>query len=190
MLAQLLKDYLKFQSTKRQAHTDSTNAISGSKKSVPVMPKEKNTLAELKNKTYSFGRDKVAKAFHLMMQKGLNLPVCKHPEQASRVNEPDFCPYHCILGHTIDDCWVFKDLLENKRQEGTLPLTVVAHLEGIRAPIPHKEKGKQKMKSIPKNEVPSQFEVGDMVSMLSQSQSSKDGKLELNGKDPTSLSKP
>jgi hypothetical protein len=27
-------------------------------------------------------------------------------------DNPNFCPYHRILGHPIEDCWVFKDRVE------------------------------------------------------------------------------
>jgi hypothetical protein len=31
-------------------------------------------------------------------------------------------PYHCVLGHTIEDCWVFKDFIERGCKDGTIQL--------------------------------------------------------------------
>lgn len=36
----------------------------------------------------------------------------KRPADMKHSDNPNFCPYHRILGHPIEDCWVFKDWVE------------------------------------------------------------------------------
>jgi hypothetical protein len=67
------------------------------------------TLKQKKNKPYSFRRDRVAQIFRGALKNGLALPTSKRPEDANKSDEPNFCPYHRVLGHSIEDCWVFKD---------------------------------------------------------------------------------
>jgi hypothetical protein len=67
------------------------------------------TLKQKKTKPYSFRKDKVAQIFRGALKNGLALPANKCPEDANKSDEPNFCPYHRVLGHSIEDCWVFKD---------------------------------------------------------------------------------
>ena len=85
------------------------------------------------NRTYSFRRDKVAKIFKDALRDKLPLPECKRPKEADRCDEPNFCPYHRVLGHTIENCYVFKDLIERKYRSGeiVLPQSV------LQDPAPH-----------------------------------------------------
>jgi hypothetical protein len=55
---------------------------------------------------------KVAQIFRGALKNGLALPASKRPEDADKSDEPNFCPYHRVLGHSIEDCWVFKDWIE------------------------------------------------------------------------------
>jgi hypothetical protein len=50
----------------------------------------------------------------------IELPKPKRPEEVSRFNEPNFCHYHRILGHTLKDCFVVKNLIQKLIDEGTL----------------------------------------------------------------------
>ncbi|KAH7690271.1 NAD(P)-binding domain-containing protein [Dioscorea alata] len=75
------------------------------------------------NKNYSFRRDKVHKIFKDAMREGLQLPECKRPEEQSKKDHPNYCPYHRVLGHTIEDCYVFKDWVERQYQEGKITLS-------------------------------------------------------------------
>ncbi|XP_078160179.1 uncharacterized protein LOC144555652 [Carex rostrata] len=93
------------------------------------------TLDELKNKKYSFKREKTFKIFKQALEDGLELPICKRPEEASMVNHPKYCPYHRILGHTIEDCWAFKDLVEQKIKEGRMHLAPSA----MQTPASHEQ---------------------------------------------------
>ena len=70
------------------------------------------SLKQKKSKPYSFRKDKVAQIFRGALKNGLTLPASKRPEDADKSDEPNFCPYHRIIGHSIEDCWVFKDWIE------------------------------------------------------------------------------
>jgi hypothetical protein len=80
------------------------------------------TLKQMKTKPYSFRRDKVAQIFRGAVKNGLALPASKCPEDADKSDEPNFCPYHKALGHSIEDCWVFKDWVEKEYKNGEITL--------------------------------------------------------------------
>ena len=80
------------------------------------------TLTEKKNYMYSFRRDKVANIFRDAMKDNLPLPKCKRPQDADKFDRPNFCPYHRVLGHSIEDCFVFKDVIETKYRDGEIAL--------------------------------------------------------------------
>jgi hypothetical protein len=83
---------------------------------------EKQTLKVKKSKPYSFLKNKTARIFEQALKSGLTLPTCKRPTDIDRASEGEFCPYHCVLGHTIEDCWVFKDFIEKGYKDGTIQL--------------------------------------------------------------------
>ncbi|KAL0333076.1 UNVERIFIED_CONTAM: Transposon Tf2-12 polyprotein [Sesamum calycinum] len=39
----------------------------------------------------------------------IDLPEMKRPEEAERKDDPKYCKYHRLVGHAIQDCFVFKD---------------------------------------------------------------------------------
>jgi hypothetical protein len=80
------------------------------------------TLKQKETKPYSFKRDKVAQIFIGALKNGLALPASKRPEDANKLDEPNFCPYHRVLGHSIEDCWVFKDWIEKEYKNGEITL--------------------------------------------------------------------
>lgn len=53
-------------------------------------------------------KDKVKKILKDAMKNGLKLADSKRPDEMKHSDDPNFCPYHRLLGHTIEDCWVFK----------------------------------------------------------------------------------
>ena len=95
----------------------------------------RKTLTELKNKPYSFKRDKVKKLFKTALKEGLQLPDSKRPTEANKTDDPNYCPYHRITGHVIEDCYVFKDWLERKIKAGEIELSENA----VQNPAPHEQ---------------------------------------------------
>jgi hypothetical protein len=67
------------------------------------------TLKQKKSKSYSFRRDKVAKIFKEAIENGLILPTSKRPAEMEKYSDSNYCHYHRVLGHPIEDCWIFKD---------------------------------------------------------------------------------
>jgi hypothetical protein len=80
------------------------------------------TLKVKRSRPYSFLRSKTTQIFEQALKSGLTLPACKRPTDIDKANEGEFCPYHRVLGHTIEECWVFKDLIENGYKDGTIQL--------------------------------------------------------------------
>ena len=91
------------------------------------------TIEDRRNKPYSFRRDKVAKIFRDALRDKLPLPACKRPEDADKADQPNFCPYHRMLGHTIKDCYIFKDIIERRYRNGEIQLPASV----LQDPAPH-----------------------------------------------------
>ncbi|KAL0917553.1 hypothetical protein M5K25_012620 [Dendrobium thyrsiflorum] len=87
------------------------------------------SLKDKMNKEYSFKRESVAKLFRQAVKAGLELPVCKRPEESKQTSDPNYCPYHRVVSHPIEDCYIFKDWLERKYHKGELTLSdnVLSH---------------------------------------------------------------
>jgi hypothetical protein len=98
------------------------------------------TLKAKKSKPYSFLKNKTARIFEQALKSGLTLPACKRPADMERASEGEFCPYHRILGHTIEECWVFKDLIEEGHKDGTIQLPKSFQQD----PAPHNSNNKGK----------------------------------------------
>ena len=71
--------------------------------------KPSSSLQERMSKKYSFRRDKVMKIFKDALKVGLQLPKSKRLEKADKKDHRNFCPYHRILGYSIENYCVFKD---------------------------------------------------------------------------------
>ncbi|KAL0910899.1 hypothetical protein M5K25_018995 [Dendrobium thyrsiflorum] len=87
------------------------------------------SLKDKMNKEYSFKRESVAKLFRQAVKAGLELPECKRPGESKQTDDPNYCPYHRVLGHPIEDCYIFKNWLERKYRKGELTLSdnVLSH---------------------------------------------------------------
>jgi hypothetical protein len=51
-------------------------------------------------------------------------------------SDSNYCPYHRVLGHPIEDCWVFKDWVEKGYTEGIIELPPNV----LQSPAPHEAK--------------------------------------------------
>jgi hypothetical protein len=93
------------------------------------------TLRQKKSKSYPFRRNKVLTIFMGALKNGLESPVSKRPEDAEKLDNPNYCPYHRILGHTLEDCWIFKDWIEKYIRNGEITLP-----KGfLQNPTPHEQ---------------------------------------------------
>jgi hypothetical protein len=62
----------------------------------------------------------VAKIFKEAIENGLILPANKRPTEMEKYSDSNYCHYHRVLGHPIEDCWVFKDWIEKGYTEGII----------------------------------------------------------------------
>jgi hypothetical protein len=100
-----LKDKM-ITNTNIQGNSNGTNNANYNKGPMPNQggsSQAYESLKQNKNKSYSFRRDKVAQIFRGTLKNDLSLPTNKRPKDADKSDEPNFCPYHRILGHTIED---------------------------------------------------------------------------------------
>jgi hypothetical protein len=92
-------------------------------------------LRQKKSKSYSFRRDKVFMIFKSALKNGLELPVNKRPEDVEKSDNLNYCPYHRIFGHTLEDCWVFKDWVKKSIRNGEITLPK----RFLQKPTPHEQ---------------------------------------------------
>uniref|UniRef100_J3MCF0 RNA-directed DNA polymerase n=1 Tax=Oryza brachyantha TaxID=4533 RepID=J3MCF0_ORYBR len=86
-----------------------------------TMAGRRPTLIERQNREYSFPAEEVHDLFAGLRELNLiELPKSKRPEESAKVNEPNFCHYHRILGHTLKDCFVVKNIIQKLIDEGTV----------------------------------------------------------------------
>ncbi|KAA0059902.1 retrotransposon gag protein [Cucumis melo var. makuwa] len=94
------------------------------------------TLKERQEKVYPFPDLDIADMLEQLLEKQLiQLPKCKRPEQAGKVDDPNYCKYHGVISHPVEKCFVLKELIlrlacEKKieldlEEFGTLELVVV-----------------------------------------------------------------
>ncbi|KAL0313706.1 UNVERIFIED_CONTAM: hypothetical protein Scaly_2908700 [Sesamum calycinum] len=52
----------------------------------------------------------------------IDLPEMKRPEEAERKDDPKYCKYHHLVGHAIQDCFMFKDKVMQLSRQGKISL--------------------------------------------------------------------
>lgn len=82
----------------------------------------------------------VKKIFKWVIKEGkVTLLEPKCPKEVEESHKLDYCKYHHMLGHVVEDCWVFKDIIERMIQEGELKVKESARQE---PPKPHEKPNK------------------------------------------------
>lgn len=67
------------------------------------------SLKEMQAKEYPFIDSDVTTNFEeLLALKLFELPKIKRPQEARRINDPNYCKYHRLMGHPIEKCFNFK----------------------------------------------------------------------------------
>ncbi|KAL0349900.1 UNVERIFIED_CONTAM: hypothetical protein Sradi_4139200 [Sesamum radiatum] len=73
-------------------------------------PQRKLTLKKMQAREYLFLNSDVPGIFDDLLEINLiDLPEMKQPEEAERKDDPKYCKYHRLVGHAIQDCFVFKE---------------------------------------------------------------------------------
>ena len=58
----------------------------------------------------------------LLKLKLIELPKCKQLEEMRKVNDLNYCKYHCIISHPIQKCFVLKELIMKLTKERKIDL--------------------------------------------------------------------
>ncbi|KAL0289252.1 UNVERIFIED_CONTAM: hypothetical protein Sangu_2621300 [Sesamum angustifolium] len=83
----------------------------------------KLTLKEMQAREYPFLDSDVPRIFDDLLEANLiDLPEIKRPEEAERKDDPKYCKYHRLIGHAIQDCFVFKDKIMQLARQGICAL--------------------------------------------------------------------
>nr|MCH9869334.1 hypothetical protein [Serratia marcescens] len=90
---------------------------------------------DLAQQPYSLPRNKVEVLFQEVVRNGMmELPVSQKPEEAQMTSHPDYCPYHQMLGHRVEDCVSFKCRMERQIRQGRINISEEIR---INPPVPH-----------------------------------------------------
>ncbi|KAA0062704.1 retrotransposon gag protein [Cucumis melo var. makuwa] len=54
----------------------------------------------------------------------IQLPECKRPEQAGKVDDPNYCKYHRVISHPVEKCFVLKELIQKLACENKIELDI------------------------------------------------------------------
>ena len=58
----------------------------------------------------------------LLQLKLIKLLECRRPEDMGKVNDPNYCKYHRIIGHPIQKCFIFKEQIRKLAKENKIDL--------------------------------------------------------------------
>ncbi|KAL0457604.1 UNVERIFIED_CONTAM: hypothetical protein Slati_0387600 [Sesamum latifolium] len=94
------------------------------KNSVPYKkPQRKLTLKEMQARQYPFLNSDVSGIFHDLLEANLiDLQKIKRPEEAEQRDDPKYCKYHLLVGHAIQNCFVFKDKVMQLARQSKISL--------------------------------------------------------------------
>ena len=54
----------------------------------------------------------------------IQLLECKRPEQARKVDDPNYCKYHRVISHPVEKCFVLKELILKLARENKIELDI------------------------------------------------------------------
>ncbi|OMO58013.1 Endonuclease/exonuclease/phosphatase [Corchorus capsularis] len=104
--------------------------ISWSKKAFPNNRKVKSkssqekikiSLREKREKEYPFLDSDVPKMLEELLKFDLiQLPEMKRPEEADKVNDPNYCKFHRLISHPVEKCFILKDKIMELHKEGMI----------------------------------------------------------------------
>ena len=81
------------------------------------------TFKECEQKVYSFPNEDVPNILEQLLQlKLIELPECRWLEDIGKVDDPNYCKYHRIIGHPIQKCFIFKEQIVKLAKENKIDL--------------------------------------------------------------------
>ena len=83
----------------------------------------RSSFKEWEQKVYPFlDADMPEMLEQLLKLQLIELPECKRPEEMGKVDDPNYCKYHCIISHPIQKCFVLKELIMRLTKERKIDL--------------------------------------------------------------------
>ena len=76
------------------------------------------TFKEREQKVYPFPDEDVLNILEQLLQ----LKLIELPEDMGKVDDPNYCKYHCIIGHPIQKCFIFKEQVMKLAKENKIDL--------------------------------------------------------------------
>ena len=58
----------------------------------------------------------------LLEKQLIQLPECKRPEQAEKVDDPNYCKYHRVISHQVEKCFMLNELILRLAHEKRIEL--------------------------------------------------------------------
>ncbi|KAA0046632.1 retrotransposon gag protein [Cucumis melo var. makuwa] len=87
--------------------------------------KQRPTLRERQKKVYPFPDSDVVDMLEQLIEKQLiQFPKCKRPEQARKVDDPNYYKYHQVISHSVEKCFVLKELILKLARENKIELDI------------------------------------------------------------------
>ena len=81
------------------------------------------TFKEHEQKVYLFPDEDVPNILEQLLQlKLIELLECRRLEDLGKVDDPNYCKYHRIIGHPIQKCFVFKEQIMKLAKENKIDL--------------------------------------------------------------------
>ena len=81
------------------------------------------TFEKCEQKVYPFPDEDVPNILEQLLQlKLIELPKCRRPEDLGKVDDPNYCKYHHIIGHPIQKCFIFKEQIMKLAKENKIDL--------------------------------------------------------------------
>ena len=81
------------------------------------------TFKEREQKVYPFPDEDVLNILEQLLQlKLIKLLECRRPGDMGKVNDPNYCKYHRIIGHPIQKCFIFKEQIRKLAKENKIDL--------------------------------------------------------------------
>ncbi|KAG8376466.1 hypothetical protein BUALT_Bualt09G0066400 [Buddleja alternifolia] len=85
---------------------------------------KRRTIFQRKNgKEISFPDEILKDLFEELKDQGLiDLPEAKRPGEVGKIDNPRYCPYHRLVGHSIEECFILKERIESLIKNGDIEL--------------------------------------------------------------------
>lgn len=77
----------------------------------------------MEERTYPFPDSNVSRMLDdLLEKKIIKLSKCKRLKEMGHTNDPKYCKYHRVVSHSVDKCFILKDIIIRLAKEGKILL--------------------------------------------------------------------